>query len=320
MEQPKATRDGFGEALAELGRVNERIVVLSGDLEDSTRAEYFKKEFPGRFFNLGIAEQDLVGTAAGLSKEGFIPFVCSFAAFLTSRAYDMIRLSVCYNKCNVKLIGSHGGLSAGPDGATVQSLEDFAVMRVLPNLSVVCPADAMEAKKATKAIASAEGPFYMRLSRPPSPLVTDADDVFRIGKADTIREGSDLTIAACGIMVLEAVRASKELRGENISARVVNFHTIKPVDADMIIKCAGETGAFVIAEDHQAAGGLGGAIMEVLAKNCPVPAEMTAVNDSFGESGTERKLLEAYSMTYINIMNSAKKALERKNRVKQRGI
>lgn len=308
----EATRDGFGKALLELGRENKKIIILSGDLEDSTRAEYFKKEFPERFFNLGIAEQDLVGTAVGLSKEGFIPFVCSFAAFLTTRAYDIIRLSVCYNKSNVKLIGSHGGVTAGPDGATVQALEDFAVMRTLPNLSVICPADAMEAKKATKALSKIEGPFYMRLSRSPFPTVTNSESIFEIGKANVLKNGTDVTIAACGVMVSESIRAAEELFKKNIKVEVINFHTIKPIDENRIMKCSKKTGAFVIAEDHQMSGGLGGAIMEVLSRNNPVPVEMVAVNDSFGESGKERELMEAYHLTYNDIVKSAMRVLKRK--------
>lgn len=312
METLKATRDGFGEALAELGGENEKIVVLSGDLEDSTRAEYFKKRFPGRFFNLGIAEQDLTGTAVGLSKEGFIPFVCSFAAFLACRAYDIIRLSVCYNRSNVKLIGSHGGITAGPDGATVQALEDFAMMRALPNLKVICPADAIEAKKATRAIAGEDGPFYMRLGRPPFPVITDNESLFRIGKANILRAGSDVTVAACGIMVSEALRAAEELSKENISVEVVNFHTLKPIDEKTILDCSGKTRAFVIAEEHQSAGGLGSAITEVLSRNNPVPAELVAVNDSFGESGQERELMQAYNLAYSDIMRAVIKVLKRK--------
>lgn len=308
----KATRDGFGEALVELGKENKKIVVLSGDLEDSTRAEYFKKEFPERFFNLGIAEQDLVGTAVGLSKEGFIPFVCSFAAFLTTRAYDIIRLSVCYNKSNVKLIGSHGGITAGPDGATAQSLEDLAVMRVLPNLTVLCPADAIEAKKATKAISGFRGPAYMRLGRPPVSTITAEIEDFKIGDAITLREGIDLTIIACGIMVSEALNAAELLGRTGIEARVINIHTIKPIDKNKIIKAAIETGAIVTAEEHQVNGGLGSAVAEIVSRKFPVPVEMVAVNDSFGESGQERELMEKHLLTAAAITAAAEKVLKMK--------
>ncbi len=314
MPEMKATRDGFGEALLELGRENKNIVVLSGDLEDSTRAEYFKKEFPERFFNLGIAEQDVIGTAAGMSMDGLVPFACSFAVFLTNRAYDILRLTVCYNNRNVKIIGSHAGLTVGPDGATAQCLEDFAIMRVLPNMTVLCPVDALEAKKATRAMAETAGPIYMRLSRPPFPVITKETDIFEIGRANVIREGKDVTVIACGFMVSEALRAAELLEKDNIGARVINMHTIKPIDQAAIIKSAQETGAVVTAEEHQMNGGLGSAVAEVLVRNIPVPVEMVAVNDSFGESGESEELLKKYKLTDVDIANAAKKALNRKKR------
>ncbi len=310
-EEMKATRDGFGEALLQLGRDNKDIVVLSGDLEDSTRAEYFKKEFPERFFNLGIAEQDIAGTAAGLSKTGLIPFICSFAAFWAN-AFGVFRVSVCYNKCNVKIVGTHSGISVGPDGATAQALEDIAAMRVLPNMSVVWPADAYEAAKATKAIAAIDGPVYLRLGREAVPFVTDRDRPFVFGKADVLREGSDAAIIACGDMVSESVKAAEKLSREGIKARVINMHTIKPVDKEIIIKAAKETGAIVTAEDHQANGGLGGAIAEVLACGYPAPMEMVAVRDTFGESGTGEELLEKYGLKDVDIINAVKRAVSRK--------
>ncbi len=314
MPEMKATRDGFGDALLELGRENKNIVVLSGDLEDSTRAEYFKKEFPERFFNLGIAEQDVIGTAAGMSMDGLVPFACSFAVFLTNRAYDILRLTVCYNKRNVKIIGSHAGLTVGPDGATAQCLEDFAIMRVLPNMTVLCPVDALEAKRATRAMAERAGPVYMRLSRPPFPVLTKETDSFEIGRANVIREGKDVTVIACGFMVFEALRAAELLEKDNIGARVINMHTIKPIDQSAIIKSARETGAVVTAEEHQMNGGLGSAVAEVLAGNIPVPVEMVAVNDSFGESGESEELLKKYKLKDVDIANAARKALNRKKR------
>lgn len=314
MPEMKATRDGFGEALLELGRENKNIVVLSGDLEDSTRAEYFKKEFPERFFNLGIAEQDVIGTAAGMSMDGLVPFACSFAVFLTNRAYDMLRLTVCYNNRNVKIIGTHAGLTVGPDGATVQCLEDFAIMRVLPNMTVLCPVDALEAKKATRAIAETAGPIYMRLSRPPFPTITKETDSFEIGRANVLRDGRDVTVIACGFMVSEALRAAELLEKDNIGARVINMHTIKPIDQTAIIKSAQETGAVVTAEEHQMNGGLGSAVAEVLARNIPVPVEMVAVNDSFGESGESEELLKKHKLKDVDIANAAKKVLNRKKR------
>lgn len=314
MPEMKATRDGFGEALLELGRENKNIVVLSGDLEDSTRAEYFKKEFPERFFNLGIAEQDVIGTAAGMSMDGLVPFACSFAVFLTNRAYDMLRLTVCYNNRNVKIIGTHAGLTVGPDGATVQCLEDFAIMRVLPNMTVLCPVDALEAKKATRAIAETAGPIYMRLSRPPFPTITKETDSFEIGRANVLRDGRDVTVIACGFMVSEALRAAELLEKDNIGARVINMHTIKPIDQTAIIKSAQETGAVVTAEEHQMNGGLGSAVAEVLARNIPVPVEMVAVNNSFGESGESEELLKKHKLKDVDIANAAKKVLNRKKR------
>ena len=308
----KSTREAFGEALVELGRENNKVVVLSGDLEDSTRCEYFKKEFPKRFFNLGIAEQDLVGTAAGLTFEGWIPFVCSFASFLLPSAYSVLRLSVCYNNKNVKLIGSHGGLTVGPDGATAQSLEDFAITRVLPNIRVICPVDALETKKALRQIASLEGPVYMRLARIPFPVITQDAQPFEIGKANILRRGKDVSIIACGLMVSEALKAGDMLSRENIEAEVINMHTLKPLDEETIIQSARSAGAIVTAEEHQMYGGLGSAVAEVLGKNYPVPLEMVAVRDAFGESGEPEELLRKYQLKDTDIVNAAKKALKRK--------
>lgn len=312
MWEMKATRDAFGEELVALGRKNRKIVVLSGDLEDATRAEYFKKEFPGRFFNLGIAEQDILGTAVGLSLDGLIPFACSFAVFLTNRAYGILRISVCYNQRNVKVIGSHAGLTVGEDGATAQCLEDFAITRVLPGIIVLSPVDALETKKATRAIADICGPVYMRLGRAPFPVITKEADPFVIGKGNVLREGKDVTIIATGIMVSEALKASDLLAAQGIDSRVVNIHTIKPIDEDLIIKSAQETGAIVTAEEHQINGGLGGAVAEVLARNHPVPVEMVAVQDTFGESGDPEGLLKKYRLKDVDIISAVKKTLERK--------
>jgi len=304
------TRDGFGHELVALGKINPKVVVISGDLEDATRAEYFKKEFPDRFFNLGIAEQDMVGTAAGLSLLGFIPFACSFAVFLTNRAYDMLRLDVCYNNCNVKIVCSHAGVTVGEDGASAQCLEDFAIMRVLPNIKVICPVDALEARKATRAIAAENGPIYMRTGRAPFPVLTKESDPFVIGKASVLRQGKDVTIVGCGIMVFEALQAAEILKKEGI--QVVNMHTIKPIDEGMIVQSAQETGAIVSAEEHQMYGGLGSAISEVLVKKCPVPMEMVAVQDTFGESGSPQELLKAYHLKDTDIVEAVKKVIKRK--------
>lgn len=312
MAEMKATRDGFGEALVELGRKNKKIVVLSGDLEDSTRAEYFKKEFPDRFFNLGISEQDILGTSVGLSLDGLIPFACSFAVFLTNRAYGILRISICYSNRNVKLIGSHAGLTVGEDGATAQCLEDFAITRVLPNLTVFSPVDFIEAKKATYKMAEICGPVYMRLARAPFPIITNESDPFEPGKANLIREGKDVTIIATGLMVSESLKAADLLKNEGIGVRVFNFHTIKPIDKETIIKSAQETGAIVTAEEHQINGGLGSAVAEVLTQNHPVPQGMVAVLDTFGESGDAEGLLRKYHLKDIDIAESVRKVLKRK--------
>lgn len=306
------TRDGFGKELVEVGKVNDKVVVVSADLEDATRAEYFKKEFPERFFSCGIAEQDMVGTAAGLSMTGFIPFINSFAVFMTNRAYDMLRLDLCYNNQNVKVICSHAGVMVGEDGASAQCLEDIALMRVLPNMQVVCPVDVHEARKATRLFAKESGPMYMRTSRAPVPVLTKEEDDFTIGKAVILREGGDVTLIGCGIGVYESLRAADILKKDGVDARVVNMHTIKPIDVDMITRCARETGAVVTAEEHQIFGGLGGAVAEVVVQQCPVPMEFVAVHDSFGESGKPEELLAAYHLKDVDIAKAAKKAVERK--------
>ncbi|MFA5339974.1 MAG: transketolase C-terminal domain-containing protein [Candidatus Omnitrophota bacterium] len=308
----KATRDGFGEALLQLGRENKDIVVLSGDLEDSTRAEYFKKEFPERFFNLGIAEQDIAGTAAGLSKVGLVPFICSFAAFWAN-AFGVFRVSVCYNNCNVKIVGTHSGISVGPDGATAQALEDIAAMTALPNMSVVCPADAAEAEKATRAIAAIDGPIYLRLGREAVPSVTDKEKPFIFGKACVLKDGAGAAIIACGHMVSESLKAAEKLSKEGIEARVINMHTIKPIDREEVVKAAKEAGAIVTAEEHQVNGGLGSAVAGVLACECPVPLEMVAVRDAFGESGEGEELLKKYNLKEDDIIKAVKRAVSRKN-------
>ena len=306
------TRDGFGKELVDLGKENPKIVVLSGDLEDATRAEYFKKEIPDRFFNLGIAEQDVVGTAAGLSLLGFIPFACSFAVFMTNRAYDMLRLDVCYNNCNVEIVCSHAGVTVGEDGASAQCLEDFALMRVLPNMKVISPVDALEARKATRVLAAEKGPIYMRTSRAPFPVITKESDSFVIGEANVIKKGKDVTIIACGIMVFEALQAAEILNKEGIDAKVVNMHTIKPIDEKVIMASAKETGGIVTAEEHQIFGGLGSAVAEVVVKKCPVPMELVGVCDTFGESGSPQELLKAYHLKDVDIAAAVKRVLKRK--------
>jgi len=313
MADQVATRDGFGKELVELGKSNEKIVVVSADLEDATRAEYFKNEFPERFFSVGIAEQDMVGMAAGLSLKGFIPFINSFAVFLTNRAYDMLRLDLCYNNCNVKIICSHAGLTVGEDGASAQCLEDFALMRVLPNMKVVCPVDTIEAAKATRLFAEQKGPMYMRTSRAALPILTKAEDDFEIGKAICLREGKDATAIACGLMVFEALQAAEILKKEGIDLKVVNMHTIKPIDRQMIIDCAKETGCIITAEEHQIHGGLGSAVAEVVVQNNPVPMKIVAVNDSFGETGSPQELLKAYHLKADDIAEAVRDTVKKKS-------
>lgn len=313
-KKPVATRDGFGEELALLGKSNSRIVVVSADLEDATRAEYFKKACPERFFTLGIAEQDMIGMAAGLASEDFVAVTNSFAVFLTNRAYDQIRMDVCYNNLDVKLIATHAGVTVGEDGASAQCLEDLAIMRVLPHMRVVCPVDTLEARKAARAVIDEKGPFYVRLSRAPLPVLTDEDTPFVVGKANIMRDGTDATVIACGVMVSEALAAARILQDENINVRVVNMHTIKPLDAQMVIDCAQKTGAIVTAEEHQLAGGLGSAVAEVLVRNCPVPVEMVGVNDSFGQTGTPEQLLQYYKLKAADIVVALKTVLARKKK------
>jgi transketolase len=314
MAQMKALRDAFGETLVELGRENDKIVVLSADLEDSTKAEYFKKEFPDRFFTLGIAEQDMVGNAAGLALAGFIPFAASFAVFLTNQAYGITRIMACYNNLNVKLVSTHAGLTVGEDGATAQSLEDIAIMRVLPRMTVISPCDALETAKAMRAVAAVHGPAYIRLSRAEFPIITESSTGFEIGKANVMRQGNDAAIIACGLMVSASLEAADELAAQGIKARVINMHTIKPLDREAVIRAAKECGAVVTAEEHQIYGGLGGAVAECLAAECPVPQEFVAVKDSFGESGKPSELLAKYGLTAKDIVAGVNRAIARKKK------
>ena len=312
MSEKIPTRDGFGKELVKLGEENEKIVVVSADLEDATRAQYFEKAFPDRFFSVGIAEQDMIGMAAGLSLQGFTVFTNSFAVFMTNRAYDMLRMDLCYNECNVKVICSHAGVTVGEDGASAQCLEDIALMRVLPNMKVVCPVDAMEAQKATRIFASEFGPMYMRTSRAAQPVLTKEEDRFEIGKANVMLKGSDATVIACGLMVAEALSAAEILKKDNINIKVVNMHTIKPIDEEMIIESAKETGAIVTAEEHQINGGLGSAVAEVVVRECPVPMEMIAVNDVFGQSGSPEELLKYYHLKDVDIVAAVKRLVVKK--------
>lgn len=312
--KPAPTRDGFGEELALIGQENKKVVMVSADLEDATRAEYFKKTCPERFFTMGIAEQDMIGMAAGLASEGFIACTNSFAVFLTNRAYDQIRMDVCYNNLNVKLVATHAGVTVGEDGASAQCLEDLAIMRVLPNMKVICPVDTLEAKKATRAMIAEKGPVYLRLSRAPLPVLTDVAADFIIGKANILHAGNDVSVIACGALVSEALMAARDLAKEGIKVRVVNMHTIKPLDREVVLACAKETGAVVTAEEHQIAGGLGSAVAEVLAQTFPVPMEMIGVQDSFGQTGTPEQLLQFFGLKAGNIIAAVKTVIARKNK------
>ncbi|KJS83315.1 MAG: transketolase [Peptococcaceae bacterium BICA1-8] len=308
----KPTRDGYGEGLLELGKTNPQVLVMDADLSKSTRTDWFMKEFPERFFDIGIAEQDMLGTAAGLALAGKIPFVTTYGVFVAGRAWDQIRTTIAYAELNVKIAGAHGGISVGPDGATHQALEEITLMRVLPNMTLVVPCDAVETKKATLALASLQGPAYLRFTREASPVFTSESDSFEIGKSITLKTGNDLTIIGCGPIVYEALMAAEELNKLGISARVINMHTIKPLDNGAIIQAALETGAIVTAEEHQVMGGLGGAVAETLVQNSPVPVEMIGIQDTFGESGTPEELAEKYGLTSKHIIEAARKVLKRK--------
>jgi transketolase len=305
-------RDGFGEALIELGQKDERVVMLGADLSESTRALWFKEHFPQRFFSFGIAEQNMLSAAAGLSLAGLIPFVSSYGVFLSGRAWDQIRTTICYSELNVKMAGAHGGISVGPDGATHQALEDCAIMRVLPNMTLVVPCDYHETRKATLAIANMVGPAYVRYGREKTPVITTVDTPFVLGKAQTMRNGDDLTIIANGYMVSQALVAADELASAGIEARVINMHTLKPLDTNAIEQAARETGAIVTAEEHQLIGGLGAAVAEVVVASHPVPVQMVGIQDTFGESGTPDELLRNYGLTADHIVAKARVALQMK--------
>jgi transketolase len=307
-----ATREAYGKTLARLGAVNNNIVVLDADLSKSTKTADFAAVFPERFFDMGVAEQNMLGTAAGLAAAGKIPFASSFAVFATGRAFEQIRNSIAYPKLNVKIAATHAGISVGEDGASHQSIEDISLMRTLPNMTVIVPADAVETEKAVEAAVEIKGPVYLRLGRLGLPAVFDENYRFEVGKAAVVKEGSDVTIIACGLLVGQAVEAAEALAGENISARVINMHTIKPIDRDVIIKAARETGAVVTAEEHSIIGGLGSAVAEVLVQSEPVPQEMVGVSDTFGESGPPTELLQKYGLMAGDIAAAAKKALARK--------
>ena len=303
LDNPKkaSTREGYGNALVKLGEKNKNIVVLCCDLTDSTKVDAFKKKFPNRFIEVGVAEQNLAGLAAGLALEGKIPYISSYAVFSPGRNWDQLRVSVCYNNLNVKIQGAHAGISVGPDGATHQALEDIGIMRVLPNMKVIVPCDSIQAEKATLSSASINGPVYLRFGRNNIPIITDEKTPFKVGKADIYRNGEDVCIIACGVMVYQALLAARELEKQGIDAMVINCHTIKPLDK-----------AIVTAEEHQINCGLGSAISELLGKTHPTPIEMVGINDTFGESGNPEELLKKYNCTSKDILLAVKKVLKRK--------
>lgn len=302
MSKKIATREAYGAALVELGRKNPDVVVLDADLAKSTKTADFAKEFPARFFDMGIAEQNMMGTAAGLAAAGKVPFASSFAVFATGRVYDQIRNSIAYPRLNVKIAATHAGITVGEDGASHQMVEDIALMRALPNMTVFVPADAVETRAAVMAAAEMDGPVYIRLGRSGVPVLHDENSFrFEPGRAVTLREGSDVTVVACGIMVAAALEAAEQLAGEGISVRVLDVHTVKPLDVAALVEAARATGAVVTAEEHNIIGGLGSAVCEALAENHPVPVRRLGVRDTFGESGKPAALLEKYGLTAAHI-------------------
>ncbi|KPJ64994.1 transketolase [candidate division WOR-1 bacterium DG_54_3] len=313
MKELIATREVYGKTLVEMGRENPNIVVLDADLSVSTKTSMFGKEFPERFFDMGVAEQDMIGTAAGLAACGKIVFASTFAVFGSGRAWDQVRMSVAYTRLNVKIVVTHSGITTGEDGASHQANEDIAIMRALPNMTVIVPADAVETAKVIREAAKFYGPTYIRLSRPKTPVVYEKEDYdFKIGKGVVMRPGKEATIFACGLMVDKALEAAEELKKENIDCRVINLHTVKPIDKELIVKCAEETGAVVTAEEHSIIGGLGGAVAEVLVENICVPMVRVGIKDMFGESGKPEELLVKYGLTSQDIVNAVKTVLKRK--------
>ncbi|MBM4433202.1 MAG: transketolase family protein [Chloroflexi bacterium] len=305
-------REAYGKALAELGRENPNVVVLDADLSKSTMTYYFAREFPNRFFDCGIAEQNMVGIAAGLAASGKIPFASTFAVFTPGRCFDQIRMSIAQPSRNVKLVGTHGGISVGEDGTSHQAIEDLALASSLPNLTIIVPADATEAAKAVKAAAENHGPFYIRICRPKVPLVFGDDYQFNLGKAVLMRDGKSATIIAIGLMVSAALEAAQNLSREGIDCRVLNMSTLKPVDEEAIIKAAAETGAIVTAEEHLEHGGLGSVVARVIAKRQPVPVEFVAIKDTYAKSGKPPELMQRYGLTATDVAQAVRTVIKRK--------
>lgn len=310
--ESKDTRSGFGAGLLEAGKQNENVVALCADLIGSLKMNDFINEFPERFFQIGIAEANMMGIAAGLTIGGKIPFTGTFANFSTGRVYDQIRQSIAYSGKNVKICASHAGLTLGEDGATHQILEDIGLMKMLPGMTVINPCDYNQTKAATIALVEHEGPVYLRFGRPVVPNFTPADQKFEIGKAVMLNEGADVTIIATGHLVWEAIQAGEELEKLGINAEIINIHTIKPLDADAILKSVTKTGCVVTAEEHNRLGGLGDSVAQLLASKLPTPQEFVAVDDSFGESGTPAELMEKYGLNSAAIVAAARKVITRK--------
>ena len=307
-----ATRDAYGETLAELGAENDKIVALDADLSGSTKTGVFAKKFPERFFNMGIAEANMVGTAAGLASVGKIPFLSTFAIFAAGRAWEQIRQSVAYPKANVKVVATHGGVTVGEDGGSHQSVEDIAIMRAIPNMTVIVPADGEETKAAIRAVAAYKGPVYVRLGRNKVPSVFPAGHRFEIGKGNVVAEGNDLTFVTTGLMTAVAVAAAEKLKGEGISARVLHLGTVKPLDKELLLQAAQETGAIVTAEEHSVVGGLGGAVAEYLSEECPTLMKRVGVYDRFGTSGKSDELLKYFGLNAETLVEEAREILSRK--------
>lgn len=306
MSKKIATRQSYGEELALLGEENDNVVVLDADLTTATKTEIFAKKFPERFFNIGIAEQNMISTASGLASCGKIPYASTFAVFAAGRAYDQIRNSVCYPNANVKICATHAGITVGEDGATHQMIEDLSLMRTLPNLTVMCTSDDTQTRWAIREMAKTKNPVYIRLCRLATPVIYDQTQKFEIGKAIQIGEGTDATIFATGVTVNEALKAKENLEKENINVRVVDIHTIKPIDEEMIVKCAKETKKLISVEDHSVIGGLGSAIAEVLTDKCPTKLIRMGIKDTFGKSGKAEELMKYFKITGNDIVDVVK--------------
>ncbi|MFH1128525.1 MAG: transketolase family protein [Candidatus Omnitrophota bacterium] len=301
-------RDVYGKALVELGKINKDIVVLDADLSSSTRTSFFAKEFPDRFFNFGVAEQNMMAAAAGLSSCGKTVFVSTFAIFATGRAWDQIRNTVSYNNFNIKIVATHAGISVGPDGSSHQALEDIALMRVIPNMNIIVPCDGPQTHDAILTCVNTPGPFYVRLGRPKVNTIENKGE-FKLGKAQVLTEGNDCAIIACGILVEEALTAANNLLQKGIKARVINMHTIKPIDREMLIKVANETKGIVVCEEHAVIGGLASSIDEVVAENCPIKTIRIGIKNRYGQSGEPTELLKEYGLTSFDIEKAAEKIL-----------